>query len=229
MAIYVGTQKVKPSGIAKVYVGDTVVYQASSPYRKLEYIKTSGAEYVDLQQSCIINTNQPLRIKYEVSFISNPGGTTAIGAMKQVSGSWYRHHWFSNGGTGFEYWVGTGGFGTYYQVDYSNTHHVFDLAYTEPWKFYYDTSLMGTADTLANCNLNYYLGARNRGNSIDGYCRIQIYACAFINESGDNVLVPVQRKSDSVCGLYNLLTNTFLPMTGTNITSAAAGPTVEED
>lgn len=40
--------------------------------------------------------------------------------------------------------------------------------------------------------------------------------------------IPCQRKSDNVCGMYDTMTNTFLPMVGTTITDAAAGPTVEE-
>lgn len=39
---------------------------------------------------------------------------------------------------------------------------------------------------------------------------------------------PVQRKSDGVCGLYRVDNGTFMPMVGTNITSAAAGPVVDE-
>lgn len=40
--------------------------------------------------------------------------------------------------------------------------------------------------------------------------------------------VPVQRKSDNICGLYDVLNNTFYPMAGTSITSGAAGPIVDE-
>ena len=40
---------------------------------------------------------------------------------------------------------------------------------------------------------------------------------------------PVQRKSDGVCGLCSTDDYTFLPMVGTNITTAAAGPIVAEN
>jgi hypothetical protein len=36
MALYIGSQKVKPSGIAKVYVGSTLVYQKSAPSPSLK-------------------------------------------------------------------------------------------------------------------------------------------------------------------------------------------------
>ncbi len=39
---------------------------------------------------------------------------------------------------------------------------------------------------------------------------------------------PCQRKSDGVCGLYDTITSTFIPMQGTNITNAAAGPVADE-
>ena len=43
-----------------------------------------------------------------------------------------------------------------------------------------------------------------------------------------NLLFPCQRKSDGVCGLYNVKNGYFFPMTGTNITNAAAGPVIDE-
>ena len=39
---------------------------------------------------------------------------------------------------------------------------------------------------------------------------------------------PAQRKSDGVCGLYDTTNGNFYPMTGTTITSGAAGPVVDE-
>ena len=44
-----------------------------------------------------------------------------------------------------------------------------------------------------------------------------------------NDQVPCQRKSDGVCGLYDTINNIFYPMQGTNITTAAAGPVVDEN
>lgn len=41
-------------------------------------------------------------------------------------------------------------------------------------------------------------------------------------------LIPVQRKSDSLCGMYDTVAQIFHPMIGTTITDAAAGPTVNE-
>ena len=41
-------------------------------------------------------------------------------------------------------------------------------------------------------------------------------------------LIPCQRKSDGVCGMYDTVGNTFYQMRGTTITDAAAGPVVDE-
>lgn len=41
-------------------------------------------------------------------------------------------------------------------------------------------------------------------------------------------MFPAQRKSDGVCGLYNTKNGYFFPMEGTNITTAAAGPVIDE-
>ena len=40
--------------------------------------------------------------------------------------------------------------------------------------------------------------------------------------------IPCQRKSDGVCGVYDTINNEFLPMVGTTITDAAAGPVIDE-
>ena len=55
----------------------------------------------------------------------------------------------------------------------------------------------------------------------------------YIRSEGDasnivHCMFPAQRKSDGVCGLYNVKNGIFFPMTGTNITDAAAGPVIDE-
>lgn len=43
-----------------------------------------------------------------------------------------------------------------------------------------------------------------------------------------NRFIPAQRKSDGVCGCYDIVKQEFKPMIGTTITDAAAGPIVDE-
>ena len=55
----------------------------------------------------------------------------------------------------------------------------------------------------------------------------------YIRSDNDNsnivhCMFPAQRKSDGVCGLYNVKNGAFFPMQGTNITDAAAGPVIDE-
>ena len=41
-------------------------------------------------------------------------------------------------------------------------------------------------------------------------------------------MYPCQRKSDGVCGMYDVISQKFFPMAGTTITDAAAGPILDE-
>lgn len=41
--------------------------------------------------------------------------------------------------------------------------------------------------------------------------------------------IPCQRKSDGVCGMFDIISKTFIPMQGTNITDTAAGTITQEN
>ena len=68
----------------------------------------------------------------------------------------------------------------------------------------------------------------NPGNALIG--KVYRYYTRSGNDSSaiTHLMFPAQRKSDGRCGLYDTVTSTFYPMSGTNITTSAAGPVIDE-
>ena len=104
---------------------------------------------------------------------------------------------------------------------------------TELWGLYTNNSSYGV--NLNNFNTTLAIGAyHNNGSwsSAGAWLIGKVYRYYVRVGAGDTALrhamFPVQRKSDNVCGLYDVITNTFYPMQGTNITNSAAGPTLNE-
>lgn len=69
------------------------------------------------------------------------------------------------------------------------------------------------------------------GSNSQSVMKVYRYYTRLTDDSSniDKLMYPVQRKSDGLCGLYDVLNNIFYPMQGTNITTTAAGPTLNEN
>ena len=69
------------------------------------------------------------------------------------------------------------------------------------------------------------------GSNSQAVMKVYRYYTRLTDDSSnvDKLMYPVQRKSDGLCGLYDVLNNVFYPMQGTNITTNAAGPTINEN
>lgn len=85
--------------------------------------------------------------------------------------------------------------------------------------------------TKANMN-QFAIMAYNNGGTVGNMTSGKVYQYLVRETDGSSALLvnayPVQRKSDGVCGLYDVLNSVFYPMQGTTITSGAAGPVVDE-
>ena len=209
--------------------------QSAFPYRRLEYIKFSGDEY--------INTNTSL-----------PSGTGYkrfdLTLDLQSNTNWGVNGFDSNTSNRFN--MGVNGTG-YTRYGSGSTHTWKDSeGYNISLNSIYDWALWtsgGTTNlsiwqngskiwTSANTSIsfssatgNLYIGAVNNNGSIGNYCIEKVYSARVASGSYAGQLflgIPCQRKSDNVCGLYDIASNTFKPMQGTTITDGAAGPVVNE-
>ena len=99
-----------------------------------------------------------------------------------------------------------------------------------------NTSGRGTGTSIQNFGAIGTLGAcvnkmTNNTYTRNGFWTGKLYKFEKYVNSTDvlqNNQFPAQRKSDGVCGLYDTVSQTFFPMTGSIVTSGAAGPVADE-
>lgn len=232
--------------------------QDAFPYRRLEYLSFSGTEYIDLLETpkvgfyfldaVVPNTSQSW------SFIWGAGHTTNGTFYRlfwQTNGAQFqsrikadtqnsdvptsnnlrefRCRVYSTNNTAGTFWRAiqdmTGEDVTKSPAD-SNPG-------TQLWGLY--TNNTSYAVNFNNFNTTLAIGAyhNNGGWSSAGSWLIGKVYRYYTRSAGDgssltHLMFPVQRKSDNVCGLYDTVTSTFYPMQGTNITTTACGPVIDE-
>lgn len=226
------------------------------PYRRLEYIHFSGAEGIDLgfKPASTGNTG----VQAVNARITGPQASGTYGIIlgcagdSAASGGTMRVLIQSIGNSGAQLAqigqrVGrnssTFGYNTMMDPDEfysfrlrttSNSSTYIDI-YNESGRLIsgtnHTTSVSYTSANMPNENLMRY----NSGGSIvsNGYSTGEIqWFKQWDGSQATGTLIknmyPCQRKSDNVCGLYDVLNRRFYPMQGTNITTAAAGPLVDE-
>lgn len=215
-----------------------IIWQKPSIYRRLEYIKFNGAEYVNTGKSITTsNINQrvvefKIHVKYNnITDWNVMGYDTSNGNTRfnlGVNGSGYSRFGVANVGT----WQDSDGF----KLDTSTTYFaVVGYNANNSKKGYYWNEQKGTK-TITTNNLsatrNLYIGAVNYDGSPSSYGNCWIYQAEIAVGSADNyvaMMIPCQRKSDNKCGLYDTVRQRFLPMNGTSTTTNAAGPVLEEN
>lgn len=226
--------------------GNVIWGSASAfPYRRLEYIHFNGAEYIETSLKFAKNTFHYMNCSFDdVAHNYCPlgcyGDSTSSGAM--------RISWSSNASGKFQCRYGRNSSSDIAVVSISaNTEYLVKMrlysdnrawfgifstpSETELGSHYYGYGT-GISWTPANMNTirigaySYSASAQSallKGNIYRHYMR-----------TGDDTgtitydRYPCQRKSDGKCGLYDVKTGTFYPMTGTTTTDAAAGPVVDE-
>lgn len=221
--------------------------QSAFPYRRLEYIKFSGAEYVE-ENFNLSTKNRKMVLEYTCDdFIAN---STLLGQWDNTQASNQRRLYIArcNNASGEAIWYIGGKYGVYDNMSL-NTRYKATVAYTNA---NYNTltyelkdssgtvlssgTLTETTTSLATIDGKGALGAAKMkdasGNiSYGGYWVGKLYKFEKYVASTStlqNNQIPCQRKSDGVCGMYDTEGHTFFPMAGTAITGAAAGPVVDE-
>ena len=176
MAIYNGTQKVKPSGMAKVYVGSSLVYQASSPspiptyYRILEYVQTGSS------RDCCMNLDfYPTGntcVEGDINFISANWGWARIFGASPSNNNNFGLFIRNNNPVNNQYRVSPN-YGSLNPGDNSNTlvakntRHIYK---EDKGSFYIDGDLKADCSTSTKTftsTLTLYLGANHTSGGVD--------------------------------------------------------------
>lgn len=206
------------------------------PYRRLEYIKFSGAEYVNTWLTIPGNTSyKRFDLKVNLQNITNWGvnGTDSNGNIRfniGVNGNGYTRIGVGNQVT----WADGDGVLLALNTDYTLSLEVNGNAVGRV----YDAqgTLIGSGATLSSISFSgnpnvLYIGASNYDNTVSSYLEEKVYNVVIRLGSASNLtsnFIPCQRKSDNVCGFYDTVRNAFYLMQGTTITDGAAGPILDE-
>jgi hypothetical protein len=103
---------------------------------------------------------------------------------------------------------------------------LYDNSGTPYWRTYVDGALLGGAaivnpETITGNTISTYIGARNNNGTAGNYVKGNF---TYLEITQDGVclakIYPCKRDSDNVLGLYNTVTNEFLPNLGTGTLTA---------
>ena len=224
--------------------------QSAFPYRRLEYIHFSGAEGIDLgfKPASSGNTGvQVLKAK-----ITGPTASGTYGVMlgctgdSGATGGAMRILVQSSAATVGQR-VGRNSSTYGYSTAMNTTeYYLFRLRTTSASSTYIDiyredgtmvsgtshtTSVSYTSNNMPTEQLMRYKSSSSivsNGYSIGDVAFFKQWDGAQSTGTLIKDMYPCQRKSDGVCGLYDVLNSTFYPMQGTTITSGAVGTLADE-
>ena len=219
--------------------------QDAFPYRRLEYIHFNEAEYIDSGIIPAVSKTYAIKALFETGtkawnrlFGAYDGNLNNAARRFNISGSNSQNTTFVVGNLWEQ---STESLDTtnirWYSISCNAAFKRFWLyirSSDNATSIYYKQ--LDTTVALTGYNVSLAIGTnKGNGGSLDqtAFAKAKVYA--FQVKSGSmttgtiiNNFIPCQRKSDGVCGLYDVMNNVFKPMQGTTITDAAAGPTVDE-
>ena len=209
--------------------------QSAFPYRRLQYIKFSGAEYIDTNKTMPSGSGYK---RFDLTLTWQATNDWSVNGFD--SGTNNRFNIGVNGSNYTRY--GSGSVATYQNVDGYNVslNTKYDLVLWASggstnlaiWQNGSNIWTSATKSTTFSSNIgNIYIGAVLYNGSPSNYAKETIYEAALRTTNASTYIfkgIPCQRKLDGVCGLYDVINNVFKPMQGTSITDAAAGPVVDE-
>ena len=216
------------------------------PYRRLEYIHFNGTDnYIDSGLYPLYPKNKAVWIKVDSDIT-----TTSARILGSYNGNSTdaarRYYLVVNRSSGFGAAYGNqwaGGLSTSYltkpvllwatQNNTGKVMYVGVKSFDDQTTYTASTTITTTSAIQTSVKIcigsNFGAGGQTDTNAMYKG-RLYLFRCKNTNGSGaiENEMIPAQRKSDGVCGLYDTETSTFHPMQGSNVTTAAAGPTIDE-
>lgn len=200
----------------------TVVVKRSIPdeYQEVTYIQSTGTQYIDT--GIIPTSSSKAEVKYAVNAVGNAGSGIFGSADSGSPSTRFQIYQNSN--------ISLGIGGGYASMTEDTDIHVSVLD-AKNLKVYHDgieqSATTGTFSNNPMPNNTITLFARHEGSTSFSYGKCKIYYVKiWENDELIRYYIPAQRISDNVCGMYNLIDNTFLVNNGSD--SFTPGETVEE-
>ena len=188
---------------------DAGTYLASLPsgYTRLEYIKSTGTQYINtgITPSTLTNPIMSLTAQYT----ELPPDSTAWATGVKTSSKLFSVGIGSDGN--FKILAGTGDhFATFGAADTNK--HTFISNTANGTATLDNTSYALTVDDLSEIDIPIYVGARNGSDSVS---KVKYYDFSLTSNGREVMhLIPARRNNDNVLGMYDIVTGTFFTNAG---------------
>ena len=199
--------------------GNTIQGDLPSEYTQVDYIESSGTQYIDTG----VNADSNLRTILDFQYMSEVEGETHIGAIANSNQVYTRYHMFlRNSSTTLS--IGINNI-TQNTIARDTNRHNIDISKNS---IIVDTTEYSLSISNFDTQMNFYLFGRNSNDSsLRRTSKNKLYKCKMYY---NNVLVrdfiPCYRNSDNEVGLYDLVNDVFYTNQGTGVfTYGALAPT----
>jgi hypothetical protein len=179
-------------------------------YTQLEYIQSSGTQYIDTG----VLAQSDLKIEMQAELTTTDGSQAFFGGQNSTSSN--RLAWYYYKNTEMYYYYASSKYPFVKRSDFASKHiYVFDnnKVYIDGVTVSFSTSISATSFTSS---YTMYLFARNLGGTASDMADMKLYY--FKVWKNDELLgdfVPAKRKSDGEIGLYDVESGVFYSNQGT--------------
>ena len=204
-----------------------------SKYRKLDYIKFSGNEYVHLSDVSLSLDDARFDITFEYTYLNNNQAIFGNGRSDrdydiQTNGKYI----FAKSSSIYNNLVDNGKYKLTFNTGSSTSNTSVSTSVYDYQTGETDNRSRQLSNTFALLSFDY-IGCFVEDDTKSNYFKSKLFEFNFTRNGNVIIkkvtLVPCQRKSDNVCGLYDTTRQKFYPMEGTVITDGARGNVVDEN
>ena len=191
-------------------------------YTQLEYIESSGAQYIDTGISAPNGFKAIL--DWMFTDFSGDNNKTVLGS--EDSASPWACNWLQKRGSSVYYWS----LGAYsalgsLTVISANTRYRIDMSTIKGASYLKidgDSIITGTNSNSRSSN-SIYIFATNKAGTAGDPSSARLYSCKIIKDDETvRNYIPAKRNSDGVVGLYDLISKTFFTNAGTGTFTAGS-------
>lgn len=198
------------SGLDKALVtqyGNTKQSILPSEYTQVDYIQSSGSQYIDAG----INADTKLRVVVDMAYLNYSLANQNIGAIKLGTPN-ARYHLLPST-SDINFWVNND---SYKLGTADNNRHLIDMNVPDG-QVLYDNNVITIPTNIRDTELNFWLFGRN-STEAKYFAQMRLWNCKmYYNGNLVRDFIPCYRNSDNEVGLYDLVNNVFYTNQGTGV------------
>lgn len=175
-------------------------------YTQVDYIESSGTQYIDTG----VNADNNLRVVLDIAYTTLATSNQNIGAIRLESDNNARYHILTQANY-FRVFVNDAGYNT---INRDTNRHLFDIKPSLGIATV-DNQDFTIPSGIRDVNLNFWLFGRNSTRALY-YTKAKQWACKmYYSDVLVRDFIPCYRNSDNEVGLYDLVNNVFYTNQGT--------------